>query len=196
MEHDDFLRQSWHTLAHALAEAGVIAGLHASPATIAKKVKRRLASELRRLAVLLRRLIFLMALSMELAPSMPREGRNWFRPEDTRPKARRLFFRLAPAPSGPFPDSLRPMQHIPQPGPVDAAPVTARWQAMLDVLKHARRRATRLARNIQRWQAAGVAKPYVLPMARTHRLKPDLGLIAGAFTHLINQALARWPDTG
>jgi len=33
-------------------------------------------------------------------------------------------------------------------------------------------------------------------MARTHRLTPELGLIAGAFTSLINQALARWPDTG
>ncbi|MCA8898377.1 MAG: hypothetical protein KDA39_06605, partial [Hyphomonas sp.] len=164
--------------------------------TIAKKVKRRLTSELRRLAVLLRRLIFLMALSMEFAPAASREGRNWFRPDDTTPKARRLIFRLAPAPSGPFPDSLRPVAHIPQPGPVDAAPVTARWHAMLDVLKHARRRATRLARTLQRWQATGVAKPYVLPMARTHRLTPELGLIAGAFTLLINQALTRWPDTG
>ena len=137
-----------------------------------------------------------MALSMDLAPAASREGRNYFRPEDTKPKARRLTFRLMPALSGPFPDSLRPVQRVPQPGPVDAAPITARWQAMLDVLKHARRRATRLARTIHRWQATGVARPYVRPMARTHRLKPDLGLIAGAFTHLINQALARWPDTG
>ena len=44
-------------------------GLYKTPETIAKSLNQRVRAELKRLAVLLRRLIFLLALQMDLAPA-------------------------------------------------------------------------------------------------------------------------------
>jgi outer membrane protein len=55
-------------VARAVAEAGVNADLFKQPELISKTLKHRVSAELKRLAVLLRRLIFLMALQVELAP--------------------------------------------------------------------------------------------------------------------------------
>jgi hypothetical protein len=85
---------------------------------------------------------------------------------------------------------------LPQPGLVDAAPVLARWTALLHVFKTHRRRARSLARTLARWQAAGEAKPVILPMANVQRLSPALGLVANALPMLISQGLKKWPDTG
>jgi uncharacterized protein involved in cysteine biosynthesis len=68
----DFLLHAFRTIARAVAETGVNAGLFRHPELISKTVKRRVSAELKRLGVLLRRLIFLMALQVELAPLTPR----------------------------------------------------------------------------------------------------------------------------
>ena len=61
----DFFSQAFYTIARAIAEAGVNVDLFKMPETIAKSVNRRVRAELKRLAVLLRRLIFLMALQVK-----------------------------------------------------------------------------------------------------------------------------------
>jgi hypothetical protein len=68
----DFFSPAFYTIARAIAEAGVNVDLFKTPETIAKSVNRRVRAELKRLAVLLRRLIFLSALQMDLAPLTPR----------------------------------------------------------------------------------------------------------------------------
>jgi uncharacterized protein involved in cysteine biosynthesis len=68
----DFITHAFKTIARAVAEAGVNADLFKAPELIQKTLKRRVSAELKRLAVLLRRLIFLMALQVELAPVKPR----------------------------------------------------------------------------------------------------------------------------
>ena len=191
-----FLSQAWNTLAHALADAAIAADLDLHPATLAKTVKRRCVAELRRLETLIRRLIFLMALSVELQPIAPREGRNYFREEDTNPAPRKRSFRIAPAASVAFRGSIEGVSGGLQPGPVNAAPVIARWTQLAHVWQQRDRRARLLARTLQRWQAKGEPKPYVLPMTRLHRFTPELGLIASALPMLINKALQDWPDTG
>jgi hypothetical protein len=65
------LTHAWKTLARAIAETAVNADLFKAPETVPKTVKRRVLAELKRLGVLLRRLIFLMALWVELAPVTP-----------------------------------------------------------------------------------------------------------------------------
>ena len=35
-----------------------------------------------------------------------------------------------------------------------------------------------------------------MPMAKAHRLSAALGLVSGALTVRLNEALGRWPDTG
>lgn len=80
-ERTDFFSQAYYTIARAIAEAGVNVDLFKTPETIAQSVNRRVLAELKRLAVLLRRLTFLMALQMELAPLPPRLGRNYYEPK-------------------------------------------------------------------------------------------------------------------
>ena len=133
---------------------------------------------------------------MELQPIAPRDGRNYFREEGTTPTPRKRSFRIAPAASVAFRGSIEGVSGGLQPGPVDAAPVIARWTQLAHVWQQRERRAKLLARTLQRWQAKGEPKPYVLPMPRTYRLSPELGLIASALPMLINKALQRWPDTG
>lgn len=191
-----FLSHAWHVVARALVYAGVAADIDLHPATLLETVKRRCLAELRHLTVLIRRLIFLMALGMEVAPVPAREGRNWFRDEDAASAPRSRSLRIAPAPYGLPPACLRTAYSPAQPGPVEAAPVVARWYLLLNAVKYRERRAKRLARTLLRWQAAGEARPYVPPAARTHRVPYDLGLIAGVLPVLLNRALQVWPDTG
>ena len=73
-ERTDFFSQAFYTIARAIAEAGVNVDLFKAPQTIAKSVNWRVRAELKRLTALLRRLIFLAALQMELAPLTPRIG--------------------------------------------------------------------------------------------------------------------------
>ena len=196
MDRTDFLSQAWKMLARALADLGVGADLDLRPATLSKRVKRRCMAELGRLSVLVRRLIFLMALSIEPDPSGSREGRNYFSSDTAAPGPRKRSLRLIPAPAAAFPEALRIVSGPPLPGYVSAAPVLDRWHMLLDAFQQRERRAKCLAGVFRRWQARGEARPRALPMAHTHRFSPELGLIAAALPMLLNRALARWPDTG
>jgi hypothetical protein len=189
-ERTDFLSQAFYTIARAIAEAGVNVDLFKTPETIAQSLNRRVRAELKRLAVLLRRLIFLMALQMELAPLKSRAGSNYYEPKKS-DAAYRYVFTMVPAPSRPCPNFLRGPVVAPMRGPVPAAPLIARWQAMLDTLKHHKRRARRLARTIQRWQAAGEARPHVPPIPKAHRLPAAIALVSGGLI----EALKDWPDS-
>nr|WP_321358894.1 hypothetical protein [uncultured Hyphomonas sp.] len=190
----DFLSQAYNTIARAIAVAGVKVGLFRMPETIAHSVNWRVRAELKRLAVLLRRLIFLLALQMELAPLPPRMGSNYHEPK--KPDVTyRYVFTMVPGPSRPCPQFLKGPVTVPSRGPVPAAPLIARWQAMLDTLKHHKRRAKCLARTIQRWQAAGEARPHVPPIPRSHRMPAALALVSGGLTVQLIDALKRWPDS-
>jgi hypothetical protein len=190
-----FLSQAFNTLARAIAEAGVKVGLFKTPETISKSLNRKVRAELKRLAVLLRRLIFLLALQMELAPLKARIGSNYYDPKKEEADYRYIFT-MVPAPSRPCPHFLKGPVTLPVHGPVPAAPLIARWQAMLDTMKHHKRRAKRLARTIQRWQSAGEARPHVPPVPNTHRLPAPVALVSGGLTVQLIEALKDWPDTG
>ena len=189
----DFITHAFKTIARAVAEAGVNADLFKHPELISKTLKHRVSAELKRLAVLLRRLIFLMALQVELAPAKPRTGSNYFEKSEGEPEARKAFFSVLPVPAGEAPDFLRGPLIVPTRGPVPAAPLIARWEAMLDTLKHARRRSKSLARTIQRWKAEGKARPYIAPIPKTYAMPAALGIVSGALTVQLTQALRDWP---
>ncbi len=191
-EHTAFLSQAFNTLAHAIAKAGVNADLYKTPETISKSLNRRVRAELKRLAVLLRRLIFLLALRMELAPLKLRTGNNYYEPKQEDAEYCYIFT-MVPAPSRPCPHFMKGPVSVPQRGPEPAAPLIARWNAMLDTLKHHKRRARCLARTIQRWQAAGEARPHVPPIPNAHRMPAAVALVSGALTVQLIEALKRWP---
>nr|WP_321441415.1 hypothetical protein [uncultured Hyphomonas sp.] len=189
----DFITHAFKTIARAVAEAGVNADLFKHPELIPKTLKHRVSAELKRLAVLLRRLIFLMALLVELEPVKPRTGSNYFEKSEGEPDARKAFFSVLPVPAGEAPDFLRGPLTVPTRGPVPAASLIARWEAMLDTLKHARRRAKCLARTIQRWKADGEARPYITPIPKTYAMPAALGLVSGGLTVQLTEALRDWP---
>ena len=188
-----FLSQAFNALARAIAKAGVNVGLYKTPETISKSVNRRVRAELKRLAVLLRRLIFVLALQMELAPLTPRTGSNYYDPRKEDAEYRYIFT-MVPAPSRPCPHFLKGPVTLPTRGPVPAAPLIARWNAMLDTMKHHKRRARQLARTIQRWQAAGEARPHVPPVPNTHRMPAAIALVSGGLTVQLIEALKDWPE--
>jgi hypothetical protein len=76
---------------------------------------------------------------------------------------------------------------------VPAAPLIARWEAMLETLKFCTRRAKCLARTIRRWKADGEARPYIAPIPTTHAMPAPLGLVSGGLTVKLTQALRDWP---
>ena len=191
--YSDFIIHAYKTIARAVAEAGVNADLFKQPEFIPKTLKHRVSAELKRLAVLLRRLIFLMALQVELAPVVPRPASNYFEKSEGEPETRKAFFSVLPVPAGEAPDFLHGPITVPLRGPVPAAPLIARWEAMLETLKFCRRRAKCLARTIQRWKAEGEARPYIAPVPRKHAMPAALGIVSGALTVQLTEALRDWP---
>jgi hypothetical protein len=96
-------------------------------------------------------------------------------------------------PAGETPDFLHGPITVSTRGPVPAASLIARWEAMLATLKFCRRRAKRLARTIQRWKAGGEARPYIGPISRTHAMPAALGIVSGGLTVQLIEALRDWP---
>ena len=176
-DHTDFIEQGLHAAREALIDIGGAANLHLKPETISKSARRRCLAGFRQVAILIRRLLFLMALAIELAPARPRAARPAALPpegvEDVTatfgPQAGR--FGLAPRLSGPLPDCFRPLSGPHISGPVPAAPLIARWVALLRVLKNPDAHARRLARTLRRWQARGEPRPHIAPMVARHRLR-------------------------
>jgi hypothetical protein len=189
-----FILHAFRTIARAVAETGVNAGLFRHPELISKTVKRRASAELKRLGVLLRRLIFLMALQVELAPLVPRPVSNYFEKAEGEAKPRKAFFSVLPVPASEAPDFLRGPVIVPTRGPVPAAPLIARWEAMLDTLRYRQRRARCLARTIQRWQAAGEFRPFIAPIPKSHTMPAALGIVSGGLTVQLIEALKDWPS--
>ena len=198
---DRFFEQAFRTVGDGLLRVVARANLHLKPETLTKSLKRRCLADLRQLSVILRRLIFLMALAIELAPARPRAAKPAARPDGVEDVTASFgpqtgLFGLAPRLSGPLPDCFRTCSGLRPGGPVAAAPLIARWIALHRVLQDPAAHARRLARTIRRWKARGETKPVVAPMAGRHRLHPELALIAGLLPGLLARALAGWYDTG
>jgi hypothetical protein len=159
----DFFSDAWQTIGRAIAMACISAGLREVPETISKTVKHRCQAELKRLGSLLRRLIFLMALHVQLAPVKPRLGSNYFETDRRRDEVE--IHLLAYADTGGRGAGLPAWaDHVP-----DARP-GACCAADRPLAGHARsasgRRAKCLARTLQRQQAQGAPKPTSFPFQR------------------------------
>ena len=172
---DRFFEQAFRTVGDGLLRIVARANLHLKPMTLPKSLKRRCLADLRQLAVILRRLIFLMALGIELAPPRPGAGPDARRaaalPEGVEdvtasfgPQSK--GFRLAPRMSGLFPDHLRTLSGPPPARSVSPRRLLAQWQALHAVLKDPEAHARRLARTLARWRRAGEPAPCRTSSAR------------------------------
>jgi hypothetical protein len=72
-------------------------------------------------------------------------------------------------------------------------PLIRRAAVLLKIMKQPDAAARRMARLIERMKNRGDTRPYCLPLADRHRLRPELALLAGAVRLQVNAALADWP---
>jgi hypothetical protein len=177
------------------------ANLHLQPETITRCLHARVLAKLKMLETILRRLILLLAMTLELAPVRPRAART-VTPlpdgvEDVTASFRahlpaRYRMALMPRPPG-LPGDFTSVRTARRSGPVLAMPLLRRAAGLLKVMKHPEAAARRMARLIERMKKRGEMKPYCLPLERRHTLRPELALLTGAITLQVNAALADWP---
>jgi hypothetical protein len=183
-----------------VADAVAMANLHLKPDTITKSLRQRCMARYRQVALIVRRLIFLLALSVQLAPAKPRALRKAasqpgvedvtasFGPQ---PGA----FKLAPAKVTPRPESFGATAGKKPAGPVAASPLILRICLLLKVIREPDAHARRLAFTLRRWRTRGEAKPFIGPSAGQHKLGSELGLVAGLLPKLLGTAMEDWTDT-
>jgi hypothetical protein len=190
-----------HGIAHAqraLSAVAVMTNAHLNPATLKRTLAQRARAELARLEIIIRRVLTLMALGLVLPPVPVRASSGHHSGTGrVETKASTSLRGLSPRCLGPDMDrdgfaagSTRAC------GPVPAAPILARLAALQELLAAPEAHAKRLARTLERQRKAGEAAPMVLPMARTHRMPPELGAIATALPELLRDAFKSWESSG
>ncbi|MEO1965194.1 hypothetical protein [Hyphomonas sp.] len=197
----DLLEQGFTDLRNDLFDTLGEANLHLRPETITRTLHARVLAKLKVIETLLRRLILLLAMTLELAPVRPRAARLAAPLPDGVEDVTASFrahlppqYRmvLMPSLSG-TPANISGVKTIRQSGPVLAMPLVRRAAGLLKVLKQPDAAARRMARLIERMKKRGEARPYCLPLAGRHRLRPELALLAGAIRLKVNAELAAWP---
>jgi hypothetical protein len=177
------------------------ANLHLRPETITRTLHARVLAKLKVIETLLRRLILLLAMTLDLAPVRPRAVRPAAPLPEGVEDATASFrahlppqYRMAlmPPPAG-LPGDLGGLKSARQSGPVLAMPLIRRAAVLLKIMKQPDAAARRMARLIERMKNRGDTRPYCLPLADRHRLRPELALLAGAVRLQVNAALADWP---
>ncbi|MEE2878481.1 MAG: hypothetical protein VX593_05695 [Pseudomonadota bacterium] len=187
-----FIGASLERLKHALAGLTGQAGLHLDRPVITRALHRRLSSALRAIEIMFRRLLFLLAMQVDL-PDTSKASQDR---ERAAGRTRRWHFILMPV-ARPLPDHFEPVEPrkaIPL-SPAQTRTLLERFQTMAGMLEDPVPAARRMARLLTRLKRRGAMRPCCAPQSRLHRLDHELGLIASTLPGLVNQALKGWYDT-
>ncbi len=192
---ESFIKEGLKQVRSALMVAMGRDNVHLKPGTISRAAAARLRSALSVLETLVRRLILLIAVELDLAPSAP--ARPGERKQASRTRGLRGFI-LIPVYryDGVALDRLRGNSRAASCGEVSTAPLLHRWCTLTALLNAPERAAHRMARMLQRSRRENLPPPLCLPQPRRHRLHPELGLIAGLLPARVNRALRDWFDSG
>jgi hypothetical protein len=199
-EHRAFIDKGLKAAEAEVADAVAMANLHLKPDTITKSLRQRCMARYRQVAVIVRRLIFLLALSIQLAPARPRAQRQ----AASQPGVEDVTasfgpqlgaFKLAPAKITPRPESFAAAAGKKPAGPVTAGPLIVRICLLLKVIREPDAHARRLAFTLRRWRTRGESKPFIGPSAGQHKLRAELGLVAGLLPKLLGTAMEDWTNT-
>lgn len=196
---DTFFTTALQQVRLGVAYAMIDARLDLKPETLTQTVARRLKARMKQLEIILRRLIVLLAFRLTLPPLAPRVAAKpagaGEAPVDTKSAqlynialtgqtfANILHNRAFPADAGY------------SPGSTSAAPLMRRLLAFVRILDNPERYARRVARTLERQRASGRPRPYCMAMP-THRLHPELGLLAACLPAQIDAAFDRWTGSG
>ena len=155
---------------------------------------------LRALEIIVRHILFLMALALRL-PALPARTRHDAAPGETGPGLslpRRRYMRMV-LPCLDFPGVDALSGNARQVGSVPVLPILVRIGALARVLARPEAAARRLARWLERARQAGEPALVVLPLAgliaRRLRQHRSLALLAGALPMQLSDALRPWPNT-
>ena len=200
-----FFEQGFRLAGEAVLAAVAKAGLHLRPERLSRAAARRCRVSFRQIAAIVRRLIFLMALQIELPPPRPRGRAPAVMPAQMLEGVEDVTASFGPQPRGlalsppkgrpPVPDSIKGPFGVHKGSDVLPGPLLARWAALYRVLDDPARHARRLAASIRRWRQAGEAAPVCLPLGFERRLPAELGLVARVLPQLIGKAIHPWTDT-
>lgn len=204
----DILERGLRHAALAVMDASALGDLHLGPKRIGRSLAGRISGRLRQVEVIVRRILFLMALRLAYVPAPKRQAAPVPEPAPAPATAlpdgvelaafpRVAAPRLALLPrkqafggEGGFPD---PQQSRLRPGgPVSPARLIARIAALRRVFKDPAGHATRLARQLHRLKAAGEPRPLVGPAGGAYRLSSELGALATLLPSQIHAALESW----
>ena len=210
MTRPGFIEAGLEAVRGALQAAADRAGLTLRHYEITRAAARRFRAQVRLLETLLRRLLVLMAASLDAVPARTASATSPLTPAkagasgrtDDRsaqpPKTPRYrgFALLPPATYDAARFALLRARPRATPTPPEIGPLLDRYRTLIGHLAHPDRLARRMARHLARLKRAGEPRPVCLPMDGLHRLSPALGLIAAALPAEVSAALATWYDTG
>ena len=202
-EPDDFLKQGFEQVRLELTDIVGGAGLHLKPETLGRGLAARARARLKALEVILRRLVLLLAMTLQPAPAKPRAVRALMPVPEGVEDVTNSFSAAAKTrsialfgPSGRVPGALpEDAARKSETGPASAAPLLAHVAALYRVLRAPEAMALRMARRIEYMKAGRECRPVCLAQPDRHRMRPELALVSALLPDLVRTALDPWPDT-
>ena len=213
-----FVAAGLRALREEMADLDFMAGLSSGEGGLGRRLYAQLRARLILIETLLRRLLVLMAASIEVSIKMP------VIPEAAKPLSGTSSNQTAPSkptptPSHPkhprkrgFPFLPRLRERTPpgsdvfallsaeHSGPQAAfrskTPLVHRYCTIMGVLRHPERAARRMAFTLARLRAAGAPRPLCLTPLNLKRAGEEISLIAATLPERVARALVGWYDTG
>jgi hypothetical protein len=200
-DHCGFISMGLDLARRAVLDVFGLNKLHLESQTLPRSRRAMANGRLKQIECIVRRLILLLALSVELAPPATRDRRDPAPLPDGVELAmfphvhvRRLT--LMPAAQAPMSFKTWGAADGASTGSNLAKPLLDRIRALQRVLRDPDAAARRLARTIQRLKARGEPRPLVGSVASAFRLGTELGAVSTALPGLVTAALETWESSG
>ena len=205
-----FVAAGLRALREEMADLDFMAGLSSGEGGLGRRLYAQLRARLILIETLLRRLLILMAASINIPIIPAKAGTSDSQTAPSRPTAtpshpknpRRRGFPFLPrlrerTPSGSEVFALLSAEHS---GPRAAfrskTPLVHRYCTIMDVLRRPDRAARRMAFTLARLRAAGAPRPLCLTPLNLKRVSEEISLIAATLPERVARALVGWYDTG
>ncbi len=216
-----FIEAGLRAARQALLAAADLAGLTLRHYPVTRTAARRFRVRVRLLESTLRRLLVLMAASLNVEPARHRKhpvfpakaGTSGDKPAPPRsdagtpPPEWPALAQAGVEAAAPFIliphvrydgarlEALRARPHA-VPRPVDIAPLLHRYRTLMHHLTHPGRLARRMARYLGKLRSEGHARPLCPPEPRAARLGTELGLVVSLLPGAVSKALDSWYESG
>ncbi|MCZ4298808.1 hypothetical protein [Henriciella marina] len=205
-----FVAAGLRALREEMADLGFVAGLSSGEGGLGRRLYAQLRARLILIETLLRRLLILMAASINTPIIPAKAGTSCSNTAPSQPPSapshpkhpRRRSFPLLPrlrerTPPGSDVFALLSVEHSGPPGSFRSkTPLVHRYCTIMGVLRRPERAARRMAFTLARLRAAGAPRPLCLTPLNLKRAGEEISLIAATLPERVARALVGWYDTG